>query len=113
MSIQLSPEQRGYLEQLARRRLKPTRRQKAIALLRLAEGDPTEKAAECAGMETAAVETLASDFTERGLGAIGLAGGDEERRSRVPSLKDDALFEQYRKILKARRKRRALEESSE
>jgi hypothetical protein len=113
MSIQLSPEQRGHLEQLARRRSKPTRRQKAIALLRLAEGDPPEKAAECAGMETEDVETLASDFNERGLDGIGLDGSEGARRSRVPSLKDDALFEQYRRILEARRKRRALEESTE
>ncbi len=64
------------------------------------------------GMATEDVETLASDFIERGLDGFGLAGNGE-RRSRVPSLKDDALFEQYRKILKARRKRRAVEESTE
>ena len=46
MSIQLEQDERGYLEQLVRRPMKPTRRQKANALLRLAEGDTPEKAAQ-------------------------------------------------------------------
>jgi hypothetical protein len=111
MSIQLSPEQRDYLERLARGRIRPTRRQKALALLRLAEGDTPEKAAQYAGIQREDVETLASDFTERGLDGIGL-GGEEPGRLKVPSLQDDDLFEQYRKILKARRKLRARQEDS-
>ena len=107
MSIQLSPEQRDYLEQLARGRIEPTRRQKALALLRLAEGDTPEKAAHCAGIHKEDVETLASDFSERGLDGIGLGGGCEAGHLNVPSLQDDAIFERYRKILKARRRMRA------
>ena len=38
MSIHLSDEDRANLERLEERRMKSTRRQKAIALLRLAEG---------------------------------------------------------------------------
>lgn len=112
MSIQLSPEQRGYLEQLARGKIRPTRRQKAIALLHLAEGDSPEKAAQCAGIQKADVETLASNFTEGGLAGIGLGGGDGSGHPTVRSLQDDALFEEYRKILKARRKTRVRQEGS-
>lgn len=112
MSIQLSPEQRGYLERLARGRIKPTRRQKAIALLRLAEGDTSEGAARCAGIARADVEALASDFNERGLDGAGLVVGEAAGPSQVPSLQDDEIFEEYRRILKARRKLRARREGS-
>jgi hypothetical protein len=111
MSIQVSQEQRGYLEQVVRGRTKPTRREMAIALLRLAEGDSAEQAAQHAGIAVEEVATLASDFTERGLDGIGLGGG-EAGAMKVPSLQDDSLFEQYRKILKARRKLRARQEDS-
>jgi hypothetical protein len=112
MPIQLSPEQRTYLERLARGRIEPTPRQKALALLRLAEGDTPEMAARCAGLQEADVETLASSFAEAGLAGIGLGGGDESGHPRVPSLQDDALFEEFRKTLKARRKMRARQEGS-
>jgi hypothetical protein len=174
MSIQLSQDERDYLEQPANRKPKPTRRQKAIALLRLAEGDPPEKAAEHAGIKKEDVAALASQFSEQGLAGVGLNGtstirvrlvqpgvgvqeydlpkgatlADLLRRSKttamnqaiyvdgvpaeetvplrhgtvvmivpqprkvpvaepwratIPSFQDDALFEEYRKILKAHR----------
>jgi hypothetical protein len=112
MPIHSSPEQRTYPERLARGRIEPTPRQKALALLRLAEGDTPERAAHCAGIQKTDVETLASNFTESGLAGIGLGGGDEAGRSRAPSLQDDALFEEFRRILKARRKMRARQEGS-
>lgn len=112
MSIEFSQEQRGFLEQLAQVKIKPTRRQKAIALPRLAEGDPPEKAALCAGIPKKDVETLASDFTDRGLDGVGLRGGDEAGRPKVPSLKDDALVEHFRRIIKDSRKRRARQEDA-
>jgi hypothetical protein len=112
MSIQLSPEQRTYLERLARSRTKPTPQQKALALLRLAEGESPEMAARSAGLEIEDVETLASNFTEGGLAGIGLSTGDEAGHPRVPSLQDDDLFEEFRKILKARRKVRARQKDS-
>ncbi len=110
MPIRLSPEQRTYLERLARGRIEPTPRQKALALLRLAEGDTPEMAARCAGIQKADVETLASNFTEGGLAGIGLGGADGAGHPTVPSLQDDALFDEFRKILKARRKTCARQE---
>ena len=77
MSIQLSQDERDHLEQLARRKMKPTRRQKAIALLRLAEGDTPEKAALYAGIHEEDVAALASKFSEQGLAGVGLGGKSE------------------------------------
>ncbi len=112
MPIQLTQEQRGYLEQLARGKIGPTRRQKAIALLHLAEGETPEKAAGRAGIQAEDVETLAAHFAELGLDGIGLGNGDHVRGMKVPSLQDDALFEQYRRIIKARRMKRVRQEES-
>jgi hypothetical protein len=174
MSIQLSQDERDYLEQLADRKPRPTRRQKAIALLRLAAGEPPEKAAEQAGIKEEEVAALDSQFSEQGLAGVGLGGismirvrlvrpgmgaqkydlpkgatlvdllrrsrasamnqaiyvdgvpaeamvplrhgavvmivpqpGNapvaEPWRGRIPSFQDDALFEEYLKILKAHR----------
>ena len=184
MSIQLEEDERGYLEQLVRRPMKPTRRQKANALLRLAEGDTPEKAAQHAGIPKEEVESLATRYAESGLAGVGLGGklktlvrlvrpgvgvqeyyllngatlGDllrrphamtadqtiyvddvvadetaplragsvvmivpqlsdsavaEPWRATVPSFQNDELFEQFRAILKARRKERAQEEDLE
>jgi hypothetical protein len=74
MSIQLGQEERGYLEQLVRRPIKPTRRQKANALLRLAQGDTPEKAAQHAGIPKEEVEALAIRYAEGGLAGVGLGG---------------------------------------
>jgi hypothetical protein len=52
--------------------VKPTRRQKAIALLHLAEGDAPERAAQFAGMHAEDVAELVSRFSERGLDGVGL-----------------------------------------
>jgi hypothetical protein len=107
----LSPEQRAYLERLARGPIKPTPLQKALALLRLAEGDTPEIAARRAGIGIAEVEMLASNFAKGGLAGIGLGAGDEAGHPWVPSFQDDALFEEFRKILKARRKTRTRQEN--
>jgi hypothetical protein len=175
MSIQLSQDERVHLEQLAGGQPKPTRRQKAIALLRLAAGDPPEEAAQHAGIKKEDVAALASLFSEQGLAGVGLGGTPRIRvrlvrpgvgaqkydlpkgatledllreseatamnqavyvdgvlaegtiplrdgavvmivpqpgnvavaqpwRATVPSFQDDALFEQYREILKAHRR---------
>jgi hypothetical protein len=175
MSIRLSEGERDHLEQLARRRMKPTRRQKAIALLRLAEGDAPEEAAQHAGLPKEDVAALASQFSKQGLAGVGLGSKSEIRvrlvrpgvggqrfnlpngatladllhrsaattvnqaiyvdgvlaegaaplrdgaivmivphprnaavaepwRATIPSFQDDELFEQYRAILKARRR---------
>jgi hypothetical protein len=83
MSIQLSHDERDYLEQLAQRKMKPTRRQKAIALLRLAGGDPPEKAAQVAGIPMEDVAALASQFSEQGLAGVGLGAKSAIRVSLV------------------------------
>jgi hypothetical protein len=181
MSIQLEQDERDYLERIVRRPMKPTRRQKALALLRLAEGDMPEQAAQHAGIPIEEVAALASEFIESGLAGVGLDGkpktlvrlvrpglgvrkyylsngvtlADFLRRSKtttagqavyvdgllaeetmplrdgsvvmivpqprnaavaqpwratIPSFQDDEIFEQYRAILKARRKARARQE---
>ena len=74
MSIHLSDEDRANLERLEERRMKSTRRQKAIALLRLAEGLTTREAAMHAGISKEEVEALAVEFAESGLAGIGLVG---------------------------------------
>ena len=72
MSIQLEQDERSYLERIVRRPKKPTRRQKALALLRLAEGDTPEQAAEHAGIPNEDVAALASRFIESRLAGVGL-----------------------------------------
>ena len=54
--------------------MKSTRRQKAIALLRMAEGLTTRQAAMHAGISKEEVEALAVEFAESGLAGIGLVG---------------------------------------
>jgi sulfur carrier protein ThiS len=72
MSIHLSEEDRISLKRLELRPMKPTRRQKAIALLRLDEGKSLAEAAEHAGIPKEQVEALAAGFAEGGLAGVGL-----------------------------------------
>jgi hypothetical protein len=180
MAIELSQEERASLEQFIRP-FKPTKRQKARALLALAAGEPPETVAMHVGISKDSVSELATQFAERGLAGVGLAkkpevvvtlvragvgakkyrlpegstledllsqsgartakqtvyvdniipekplplqngtvvfvvpapkgaAGGQHPSPAVPSLRDDDLFEQYRDILKARRKSRAREE---
>jgi len=74
MSIHLNDEDRANLERLEKRRMKSTRRQKAIALLRLAEGLTSRQAAMHAGISKEEVEALAVEFAESGLAGVGLVG---------------------------------------
>lgn len=184
MSIQLEQDERNYLEQIVGRPMKPTRRQKALALLRLAEGDTPEQAAEHAGISKEDVSALASRFIKSRLAGVGLNGkpktlvhlvrtglgvrkyhlsngvtlADLLRRSKtttvsrtvyvdglpadeniplrdgsvvtvvpeptnaavaqpwlatIPSFQDDEIFEQYRAILKARRRDLSQDEDGE
>jgi hypothetical protein len=72
MSIRLSEEDRACLERLEEGPMKPTRRQKASALLRLDEGLSPADAAMHAGISTEQVEALVTGFVEGGLAAVGL-----------------------------------------
>ena len=92
MSIQLSQDERDYLEQLANRKPKPTRQQKAIALLRLAAGEPPEKAAEHAGIQKEDVATLACQFSKQGLAGVGL---DETSMIRVRLVRPGVGVQKY------------------
>ncbi len=74
MSIELNHEDRAKLERLEERRMKPTRRQKGFALLRLAEGLTSKQAAMHSGISKEEVEALAAQFAESGLVGVGLAG---------------------------------------
>jgi sulfur carrier protein ThiS len=72
MSIHLSEDDRNCLERLANRPMRPTRRQKAVALLDLGEGQSPARAAEHAGIPKGHVEALAAGFADGGLAGIGL-----------------------------------------
>jgi hypothetical protein len=121
MSLNLNAEDRANLERLKQRRTKPTRRQKAIALLHLDEGLSPADAAVHAGMTVEEVEALAHRFAESGLAGVGLgrtlkpsnAKVDEPWRATIDSFQDDALFRQYTEILKARRRDLGPAEDSE
>jgi hypothetical protein len=72
MSIHLSEEDRARLERLEAGPMKPTRRQKAMALLRLDEGLSPAQAAEHSGISKEQVEALAAGFARAGLAGVGL-----------------------------------------
>jgi hypothetical protein len=73
MSIHLDEDDRARLRRLEGRPMKPTRRQKAIALLRLDEGLSPAQAAMHAGISKEEVEALATGFAEAGLAGVGLS----------------------------------------
>ena len=73
MPIELNQKDREFLEQLAGRKRKPTKRQKAVALLSRAQGMPLEKIAERSGITKAELAALFDLFNERGLAGLGLA----------------------------------------
>jgi hypothetical protein len=110
MSLHLNEGDRASLERLEKRRMKPTRRQKAIALLRLAAGLSPAEAATHAGIPKEEVEALATGYAERGLAGVDLAGKPKARntgveepwRETIPSFRDEALFQEYTEALKAR-----------
>jgi hypothetical protein len=93
MSLPLNEEDRANLERLEKSRMKPTRRQKAIALLRLAEGLPPAKAAEHAGIPRIEVEELAAKFAESGLAGVGLS---EEPKNVVQLIRPGIGSRKYR-----------------
>ncbi len=72
MSIHLSEDDRACLERLKKAPMKPTRRQKAIALLRLDQGKSPADAAMHAGISKEQVEALVTEFAEGGLAGVGL-----------------------------------------
>ena len=76
MLIQLSPEEREFLEHQRDRKLRPTRRQKATAILSLAEGMTMERIAERTGIPKVELDRLFDLFRARGLAGLGFASRD-------------------------------------
>ena len=73
MAIELNPKDLDRLKRLMGRPMKPTRRQKADALLRLAEGKSVTEAAQLVGIPKDEITALVDAYAERGLAGIGLA----------------------------------------
>jgi hypothetical protein len=71
MPIQLSQEERAFLEQFVRPYM-PTKRQRAKALLGLAADEVPEAVASRLGIPKEVVLELAARFSERGLAGVGL-----------------------------------------
>ena len=72
MSTQLSERDREFLERIAARKRKPTRRQKAVAVLDFVQGVPLPEIAEHAGIEKDELARLIRQFNEGGLAGLGL-----------------------------------------
>ncbi len=72
MPVRLSSDDRRYLEKLAGRKMRPTSRQKALALLRLDSGDPPENVSMRVGITKEELAFLAGQFANGGLEAVGL-----------------------------------------
>jgi uncharacterized protein (DUF433 family) len=70
--IQLSQDDRKYLEKLVNRKMRPTNRQKAQALLGLASGETLEHVSMHVGIRKEDLTSLVDLFTDEGLEGIGL-----------------------------------------
>jgi hypothetical protein len=92
MSIRLSEEERASLERLEKMPMKPTRRQKAIALIRLDEGKSPADASMYAGISKKQVEALAAEFAKGGLAGVGL---DAEPRTWVRLVRPGVGTQKY------------------
>jgi uncharacterized protein (DUF433 family) len=73
MAIELSAADREYLEQLASRRTRPTKRQKARVLLGLAAGESLNSISTRVGITKEDLTALVAQFQAAGLEGIGLA----------------------------------------
>ncbi len=78
MQLHLTTEDREYLEGLAARKIRPTNRQKARALLDLASGHSPESVSRIVGIKKEDVESLVQVFMEQGLKGIGLGHSDRK-----------------------------------
>jgi hypothetical protein len=73
MSITINEADRKCLERLARRKTRPTKRQKARGLLGLAAGEDVDSIAMRVGLTREDLMALAAQFNAAGLEGIGLA----------------------------------------
>jgi len=91
MLINLTHEDRKYLEQFANRKMRLTNRQKAQALLGLALGETPEQVSVRVGITKEDLSSLVARFTEGGLKGVGLgrsvrAGPRRFRLRRYPTI---------------------------
>ena len=85
MTIALSQNDRKYLEKFVSRRMRPTSRQKAQALLGLAAGEAPEHVAQRVGIKKDDLAALVDQFTEEGLEGVGLGPSRTKESSRSRS----------------------------
>ncbi len=78
----LSSDDRRYLEKLAGRKMRPTSRQKAQALLRLDSGDPPENVSMRVGITKEELAFLVGQFANGGLEAVGLVRSQQKTAGR-------------------------------
>jgi uncharacterized protein (DUF433 family) len=72
LPVQLNDNDRRHLEVLANRKMRPTSRQKALALIRLDSGKPLLDVSQEVGIAKDELELLVSHFNQGGLKAVGL-----------------------------------------
>jgi uncharacterized protein (DUF433 family) len=80
MSIQLSPDEQRYLERFVAREPTPTRRQRAHAILLLAEAHSMPDVAQSVGISQSEVEALQREFAAHGMLALGRRKSKSGRR---------------------------------
>ena len=91
MPVRLSYDDRLYLEELAGRKMRPTSRQKAQALLRLDSGEPPENVSIRVGITKEDLAHLMGQFANGGLQAVGLVRSQpkpsgRDRRRAYPTI---------------------------
>jgi uncharacterized protein (DUF433 family) len=79
MRLRLTPDDRKYLEAVAGRRVRPTKRQKAQALLGLALGGTPESVSMRVGIKKDDIATLVEQFMKQGLKGVGLEQSGRKR----------------------------------
>jgi uncharacterized protein (DUF433 family) len=72
VAIHLTKSEREYLERLATRKIRPTKRQKALALLDLAAGKSTVAVSQKVGISKEELASIVDIFTRSGLGGLDL-----------------------------------------
>jgi uncharacterized protein (DUF433 family) len=82
MPFELSPQEREILDHHANRKAKPTKRQKARALLSWAEGVTLERIAESTGITKDELRRMFDLFPSRGLAGLGLAPETSEAKEK-------------------------------
>jgi uncharacterized protein (DUF433 family) len=82
MSNWLNQEDRDILERLAGQKMKPTKRQKAVALLDFVKGVPLEEISERVGIKKGELEAILEQFQKSGLSGVGLAKSQSVPRVR-------------------------------